>query len=198
MAKDRAKTWRSTALGETLFLTAEYQQQRFDRHFHDEFAIGVIDSGCQAFVYDSNRRLDMPKGSVALIGPGVVHAGWPGAEEGWRYRMLYPAAALVRGAVEDVFDGRRRRAFIDRSLMTPLCRWRCRGCTGLARGPRPIRWSWRASALSLRHQAKRGLPANNGPDQFFARRSFNAATCSIDSARSRFSRRFSSSSPFSF
>jgi len=86
-------------------LTAEYHQQRFDRHFHDEFAIGVIDSGCQAFVYDNNRRLDMPKGSVALIAPGVVHAGWPGAEEGWRYRMLYPAAALVRAAVEDAFDG---------------------------------------------------------------------------------------------
>src|SRR5258708_10968901 len=103
MAKDRAKIWRSGALGNTLFLKAEYHKQRFDRHFHDEFAFGVIDSGCGACAYDSGRSLDMPMGSVALIAPGVVHAGWPGADEGWRYRMLYPSVDVVRTATERGF-----------------------------------------------------------------------------------------------
>jgi AraC-like DNA-binding protein len=103
MSKDRAKTWRSSPLGDTLFLKADYYQQRFDRHFHDEFAIGVIDTGCQAFAYDNGRRLDMPMGSVALIAPGIVHAGWPGADEGWCYRMLYPSVELVRTATDGVF-----------------------------------------------------------------------------------------------
>ena len=98
-----AKTWRSRALGDTLFLKAEYRQLRFDRHFHDEFAIGIIDGGCQAFAYDNGRRLDFPMGSVALIAPGVVHPGWPGVEEGWRYRMLYPSADFVKSTAADVF-----------------------------------------------------------------------------------------------
>ncbi|WP_295997289.1 AraC family transcriptional regulator [Rugamonas sp.] len=98
-------TWRNTHLPGTVFLRADYRGQRFERHFHEEYAIGVIDSGCQAFEYDQGRRLDMPSGSVALIAPGVVHSGWPGAENGWRYRMMYPDAARVRAALDEVFGG---------------------------------------------------------------------------------------------
>lgn len=96
-------TWRNEHLPGTVFLRADYRRQHFDRHFHEEYAIGVIDSGCQAFEYDKGRRLDMRSGSVALIAPGVVHSGWPGAENGWRYRMMYPGAALVRAALDDLF-----------------------------------------------------------------------------------------------
>jgi AraC-like DNA-binding protein len=108
---DRSRTWRSPYLTDTLFLSADYRQQRFDRHFHEEFAIGVIDGGCQAFVYDDRRRLDMPRGSVALISPGVVHSGWPGADHGWRYRMLYPPSVTVRAAVADIFGSNSLPAF---------------------------------------------------------------------------------------
>jgi AraC-like DNA-binding protein len=103
MAQNVVQTWRSPHLPDTLFLRADFRQQRFDRHFHEEYAIGVIDSGCQAFIYDRGRRLDMPGGSVALIAPGVVHSGWPGAEEGWRYRMMYPAAAVIDAAAHEIF-----------------------------------------------------------------------------------------------
>lgn len=103
MPRDLAQTWRSPHLRDTLFLRADFRSQRFDRHFHEEYAIGVIDSGCQAFVYDRDRRLDMPGGSVALIAPGIVHTGWPGIAEGWRYRMMYPAAAIIEEAARDIF-----------------------------------------------------------------------------------------------
>jgi AraC-like DNA-binding protein len=99
-------TWRNAHLPATVFLRADYRGQHFERHFHEEYAIGVIDGGCQAFEYDRARRLDMPAGSVALIAPGVVHEGWPGDENGWRYRMMYPDAALVRGALDDLFGER--------------------------------------------------------------------------------------------
>src|SRR4051794_34253686 len=52
--------------------------------------------------------------------------------------------------------------------------------------------------ITLGHQAERGLAARCGRDQFFPKMSFSAATSSIDSARSFFRRRFSSSSVFSF
>jgi AraC-like DNA-binding protein len=101
--RDKAKAWRNPHLRNTLFLRADYRSQRFDRHYHEEYAIGVIDSGCQAFVYDQSRRLDMPGGSVALIAPGIVHSGGPGAADGWRYRMLYPPRSVVAEIVADVF-----------------------------------------------------------------------------------------------
>ena len=104
-------TWRNVHLPATVFLRADYRGQHFERHFHEEYAIGVIDGGCQAFEYDRGRRLDMPAGSVALIAPGVVHEGWPGAAEGWRYRMMYPDAALVRGALDDLFGGQATATF---------------------------------------------------------------------------------------
>lgn len=102
MIKDRAKLWKNDALGGTTFLQADYHEQRFDRHFHDEFAIGVIDSGCQAFAYDKVQRVDLTRGSIALISPGVIHAGWPGVDEGWRYRMFYPSMDLVRQANDEL------------------------------------------------------------------------------------------------
>jgi hypothetical protein len=101
--RDTVSAWRSRALNDTLFLRAHYRAHRFDRHFHEEYAIGVIEGGCQAFSYDRNRRLDMPRGSVALISPGMVHVGWPGTEQGWSYRMLYPSAATFGEAVQDIF-----------------------------------------------------------------------------------------------
>jgi AraC-like DNA-binding protein len=103
MAKDLAQTWRNPHVRDTLFLRADFRSQRFDRHFHEEYAMGVIDSGCQAFIYDRGRRLDMPGGSVALIAPGVVHSGWAGVEEGWRYRMMYPAAAVIDETAQEIF-----------------------------------------------------------------------------------------------
>lgn len=103
MTKDRAVVWQNRILENTVFLKADYRELRFDPHFHNEFAIGVIDAGCQAFTYDNGRRLNFSKGSVALIAPGVVHVGWPGAEEGWRYRMFYPPAELVKTAAAEIF-----------------------------------------------------------------------------------------------
>jgi AraC-like DNA-binding protein len=58
----------------------------------------------------------MPEGTVALIAPGIVHLGWPGAQEGWRYRMLYPAEDIVRETVTDVF-GASTLATFDRPVV---------------------------------------------------------------------------------
>ena len=49
----------------------------------------------------------------------------------------------------------------------------------------------------VRHQTRSRRPTRRRRSQFFANRSFSAATSSIDSASSFFSRRFSSSRPFS-
>lgn len=74
--RDIARAWLEPSLGNTLFLDAHYRTLAFERHYHEEFAIGIIESGCQAFSYDGGRRrMDMTAGSVALIAPGIVHEG---------------------------------------------------------------------------------------------------------------------------
>ncbi|MFM0718922.1 AraC family transcriptional regulator [Paraburkholderia strydomiana] len=102
-ALNTTAVWQSPYLPGTLFLRAEFKKHSFEPHFHEEYAIGVIDAGCQAFTYDRGRRLDMPRGSVALIAPGVVHTGWAGIEGGWCYRMLYPTQELMRHYAKDIF-----------------------------------------------------------------------------------------------
>jgi AraC-like DNA-binding protein len=57
-----------------LFLQADFTQQRFDPHYHDEYAIGIIEGRCQAFTYDRVRWLDMPEGSVVLEGARPIDA----------------------------------------------------------------------------------------------------------------------------
>lgn len=100
---NQISTWQSGALPETLFLQAHYRDLHFQPHFHEDYAIGIIEDGCQAFAYDARKRLDLPRGTVCLISPGTVHEGWVGATGGWRYRMFYPRAALVEETAEDIF-----------------------------------------------------------------------------------------------
>ncbi|MEA5090239.1 AraC family transcriptional regulator [Solidesulfovibrio sp.] len=79
-----------------LAVRASYRRQRFARHAHDGYALGVIESGALAFRYRGSN-LVAPAGSVNLVQPGVPHDGEPALPEGWRYRMLYlPPEALAR------------------------------------------------------------------------------------------------------
>ena len=80
---------------DALAVRASYRRQRFSRHAHDGYALGVIEAGALAFHYRGSR-LVAPAGCVNLVQPGVPHDGEPALPEGWRYRMLYlPAPALA-------------------------------------------------------------------------------------------------------
>ncbi|NEQ42304.1 MAG: AraC family transcriptional regulator [Leptolyngbya sp. SIOISBB] len=79
----------------------------FDRHAHEEFAIGVIYSGAQALTYRRSEQLLMPSGSIAAINPAEIHTGYAAnVEDGWAYRMLYPAAELLQEVASEVADFR--------------------------------------------------------------------------------------------
>jgi AraC-like DNA-binding protein len=132
---NRTRVWYSSALDETMFLRADFKHQRFDPHYHDEYAIGIIDGGCQAFTYDRVRRLDMPEGSVALIAPGVVHTGWTGTTGGWRYRMLYPSTTLMKAAAEDIFGVGSLATFHKPVVTDGLLFWMLQRLHVVAEGP---------------------------------------------------------------
>lgn len=81
-------------------LRASYGTQRFERHFHDGYSIGVVTAGANVFGY-RGRPVEVPRGSVCLADPGEVHDGGLGGCA-WSYLNMHVSAALMRSLAEDV------------------------------------------------------------------------------------------------
>lgn len=104
MIPDFARRKKIPGLPGVELLTARYANQRFARHFHDCYAVGVIEDGALGFDY-LGGRLTAKAGDINLAVPGEPHTGYPAGESGWAYRMFYlspefagRAAGSVQGA----------------------------------------------------------------------------------------------------
>jgi len=85
---DSVHFWRSIDWPGIELMTAHLIGQRFVRHFHDAYTIGVNERG--AGVFDCRRQpRDAQPGTLNLIEPGEVHTGHATAREGWGYRNFY-------------------------------------------------------------------------------------------------------------
>jgi AraC-like DNA-binding protein len=81
---------------ETLeLLRARYTRQRFAPHAHDEYVVGVVETGAARTMFRGGEDVHAV-GSVITIAPGEVHTGAPATEAGWSYRILYPGEPLMR------------------------------------------------------------------------------------------------------
>jgi AraC-like DNA-binding protein len=98
---EQVKFWRDPALGNTEMLRATYITHTFARHTHEGYAIGVIESGVEAFTYRGTYH-QAPAGSIVVVHPGEVHTGHAGVPSGWSYRMLYPDAELMQAAMAEM------------------------------------------------------------------------------------------------
>lgn len=99
--QEQVKFWRDPALQNLEWLRARYITHAFSRHSHDEYAIGVIESGVEAFTYRGSFH-QATAGALVIIHPGEVHTGHAGDPTGWAYRMLYPAVPLVQQAAVEL------------------------------------------------------------------------------------------------
>jgi AraC-like DNA-binding protein len=99
--QEQVKFWREPVLGDLELLRARYVTHTFSRHTHDGYAIGVIESGVEAFTYQGASH-QAPAGSIVMVHPGEVHTGHAGVPEGWVYRMLYPEVSLLQKAAVEV------------------------------------------------------------------------------------------------
>ncbi len=97
--ENQVKFWTDPALEAVDYLHAEYRDYSFPAHFHETYAIGIIERGAQRFLPGRGSPLLMPEGALCVINPGMVHEGHSGVEGGWRYRMFYPSSALVLRAL---------------------------------------------------------------------------------------------------
>jgi AraC-like DNA-binding protein len=92
---DHARLWRNPLLPDAELLTAQYYAQEFSPHWHDGYAIPVIQSGAQRYRYRGTLCL-AGVGSIAAINPGEIHTGERATEHGWAYRAFYPSVAWMQ------------------------------------------------------------------------------------------------------
>jgi len=76
-------------------LRARYTRQRFAPHAHDEYVVGIVETGAARTSFRGGEDVHAV-GSVITLAPGEVHTGAAATDEGWSYRTLYPSASLVR------------------------------------------------------------------------------------------------------
>lgn len=93
--KEVAKYWSNNDLGDLECLYAEYLTFSFAPHFHEGFAIGVIESGADVFDYRGAQRI-AAAGDIMLINPLEVHTGHAIDENGWTFRIMYVDPELLR------------------------------------------------------------------------------------------------------
>jgi AraC-like DNA-binding protein len=76
-------------------LRARHFVQRFPPHFHDTFAIGVVESGLARLLTHRGEWMARA-GSILAFSPGEVHGAEALGSHGYTYRMIYPTRALMQ------------------------------------------------------------------------------------------------------
>lgn len=90
--------WKPGSLpGVTLF-HADGMAQRFARHTHEHYALGVITRGALGFDYMGRREV-AGAGEINIVVPGEAHSGQPALGDSWGYRMFYVEPAVLRQAL---------------------------------------------------------------------------------------------------
>lgn len=79
-------------------LQAWFGGHAYDKHRHDTYAIGLTETGVQAFDYRGAAETSTP-GKVVVLHPDEVHDGHAGSEAGFGYRMVYVEPARISEAV---------------------------------------------------------------------------------------------------
>ena len=81
-------------------LGARDVRQKFVAHAHEEYAIGVVSTGCGRLEHALGAD-EHPAGSIIVIPPGLVHAGAAADNTAFCYRMMYLPVAYLEQAARD-------------------------------------------------------------------------------------------------
>jgi AraC-like DNA-binding protein len=96
---------RSRDLGDGVqALRAWFAGRGFDPHRHDTYAIGVTDTGVQAFDYRGATRISTP-GQVVVLHPDETHDGRAGTPAGFGYHIVYVAPRRIEEATRAIRGG---------------------------------------------------------------------------------------------
>ncbi|MDF7662839.1 AraC family transcriptional regulator [Erwiniaceae bacterium L1_54_6] len=88
----------------------------FGRHTHDQFGIGLMDSGRQKSL-SGHGNVESVAGDVITVNPGEVHDGTPlGGPRAWR--MLYFDTGLIGRCFADITEGKYLSGEFTRPVLT--------------------------------------------------------------------------------
>jgi AraC-like DNA-binding protein len=91
---NQTEFWKLPKLPHVEFFKAQFTNFSYAPHFHEAYAIGVVETGIHAFHYRHENFAITPD-HVITYQPGEIHDGHPGSDSLWRYRMLYLQPSLV-------------------------------------------------------------------------------------------------------
>jgi AraC-like DNA-binding protein len=77
-------------------LWADHFAMRYPPHFHDTWAIGVVEEGLLRLRTARGEWVGGP-GTILAFAPGEIHSAAALSASGYRYRMVYPRSELIRG-----------------------------------------------------------------------------------------------------
>lgn len=98
------RTWRGQAPIGTTMVHSQYRTHSFPPHEHEEFTLGFIEQGVQAYSVEGKKKVMIPSGTICPINPGQVHSGDPGIEAGWSQRVIFITPANLAHCVKDTLD----------------------------------------------------------------------------------------------
>jgi len=73
---------------------ANYESQRFSRHIHEGFCIGLIETGAQRFFCGGENHI-AAQNSIIFVNADQVHDGHKATDYGWSYRAMYPMPDML-------------------------------------------------------------------------------------------------------
>ena len=82
-------------------LHARFVRYAYARHTHDEYVVGIIETGVQRLDLERGVHYS-PAGSIVMINPGESHTGGPGVPDGYVYRTFYAAESFIRTAAAEL------------------------------------------------------------------------------------------------
>ena len=92
MTPESTAMWCVPHLNHLTMLRATYTTYAYKRHFHNYFAIGVIEDGVQTFSCGSAQHVNRA-GGIFIIQPGEAHDGQSATDTSFTYSAFYPQVA---------------------------------------------------------------------------------------------------------
>lgn len=116
-AQPIAKIWRFPRLHNLELLRGQNLTQSFPLHTHEQYAIGVIESGALGYFY-RGENIVAARGQINLCIPEEPHTGQPAILEGWDYRMFYLEPSFLKSIASDVAGVSRELPFFQSGVIT--------------------------------------------------------------------------------
>ncbi|MBT34052.1 MAG: hypothetical protein CMO01_30685 [Thalassobius sp.] len=92
--KDEALLYKLKNADATELLSARYVAQKFPKHYHETYCIGILEEGAEVLSFGEND-LVVTANSIIAINPYDVHENYALDRFGWKYKMMYINSDLM-------------------------------------------------------------------------------------------------------